>query len=108
MQGLSSRQWTPIPMKKRIVSFPLLLLAAFALAACSLLQPGPQAPLEIKLIAFNDFHGNLKTPATRVPVPDATQPNGYRLQPPGGGEQVRALVKNPKQKKSHKAGNTAG
>src|SRR5258706_10170511 len=99
MQGLSSRQWTPIPMKKRIVSFPLFLLAAFALAACSLLQPGPQAPLEIKLIAFNDFHGNLKTPATRVPVPDATQPNGYPLEPAGGEGQVTAPAQTPEQKK---------
>jgi len=95
-------------MKKRIVSFPLLLLAAFALAACSLLQPGPQAPLEIKLIAFNDFHGNLKTPATRVPVPDATQPNGYRLEPAGGVEQFSALVKSLKQKNPNNAVITAG
>ena len=96
---------------KRIVNLLPVLLVTFALASCSLLSPvqqTPQGPLEIKLIAFNDFHGNLKTPATRVPVPDASQPNGYRLEPAGGVEQFSALVKSLKRNNPNNAVITAG
>ncbi len=93
---------------KRIVRFALFPLVALALATCSLLQPAPQGPLEIKLIAFNDFHGNLKTPATRVPVADAGQPNGYRLEQAGGVEQFSALIKSLRQKNPNNAVITAG
>lgn len=96
---------------KRIVNLPPVLLVTFALASCSLLSPvqqTPQGPLEIKLIAFNDFHGNLKTPATRVPVPDASQPNGYRLEPAGGIEQFSALIKSLRQRNPNNAVITAG
>ena len=96
---------------KRIASLLLVPLVTFALVSCSLLSPvqqAPQGPLEIKLIAFNDFHGNLKTPATRVPVPDAAQPNGYRLEPAGGVEQFSALIKSLKRKNPNNAVITVG
>ena len=95
---------------KRIVA---PLLASLTLVACGLL-PTPSLdatklpPLEIKLIAFNDFHGNLKVPATRVPVPDPSQPNGFRLEPAGGVEQFSALIKSLKQKNPNHAVISAG
>jgi len=49
-------------------------------------------PVDVKLIAFNDFHGNLKTPSLRIPVPDASQSVGFRFEPAGGVEQFAALV----------------
>jgi 5'-nucleotidase len=52
----------------------------------------PTASVEVKLIAFNDFHGNLKTPSLRIPVPDASQSVGFRFEPAGGVEQFAALV----------------
>ena len=95
---------------KRIVT-PLLL--SLTLVSCALQTPTQQAPapqrlLEIKLIAFNDFHGNLQTPSTRVPVPDATQASGFRLDPAGGVEQFSALVKSLKRKNPNNAVITAG
>ena len=54
--------------------------------------------VDVKLIAFNDFHGNLMTPNLRVPVPDATQSIGFRLEPAGGVEQFAALVRSLKEK----------
>ena len=45
-------------------------------------------PVDVKLIAFNDFHGNLKTPSLRIPVPDASQSVGFRFEPAGGVEVV--------------------
>jgi 5'-nucleotidase len=50
-------------------------LAALALSACAahIAPPNPpvaQAPVEVQILAFNDFHGNLETPAP-VEVTDA-------------------------------------
>jgi 5'-nucleotidase len=89
------------------------LLLSLLLAACTQLAPlpdagAPPAPLIVKLIAFNDFHGNLKTPSTRVPVPDATQPNGFRLDVAGGIEPFAALVNALRQSNPNHAVVTAG
>jgi 5'-nucleotidase len=54
--------------------------------------------VDVKIIAFNDFHGNLRTPSLRVPVPDATQSTGMRFDPAGGIEQFSALVQSLKGK----------
>lgn len=54
--------------------------------------------VDVKIIAFNDFHGNLKTPNLRVPVPDPTQSTGFRLEAAGGAEQFSALVQKLKAK----------
>ena len=66
------------------------------------------AMVDVKLIAFNDFHGNLKTPNLRVPVPDATQSIGFRLEPAGGIEQFAALVRSLKEKNSNHVVVSAG
>ena len=93
-------------------NFALSLLSVSLASCTSFSLPEPmqkqRAPLEIKLIAFNDFHGNLKTPATRVPVPDATQASGSRLEPAGGVEQFSALIKSLKRKNPNNAVVTAG
>ncbi len=69
----------------------LLLAAAFALAACSQPQPTPDEaaqdsePVSVKLIGFNDFHGNLEGPAGKVSV------DGEDV-PAGGVAQMKAHV----------------
>ena len=43
-----------------------ILALSLPLAACATVQPGPPptaAPVEVQILAFNDFHGNLETPA---------------------------------------------
>ena len=72
------------------------------------LAPATQATVEVKLIAFNDFHGNLRTPSLRVPVPDATKPTGIRFDPAGGIEQFSALVQSLKAKNPNYAVVSAG
>jgi 5'-nucleotidase len=71
-------------------------------------MPASSEPLKVKLIGFNDFHGNLKMPATRVPVPDPAQSTGMRFEPAGGIEQFSALVKSLKAKNPNHAVVTAG
>ncbi|GGB38937.1 multifunctional 2',3'-cyclic-nucleotide 2'-phosphodiesterase/5'-nucleotidase/3'-nucleotidase [Sphingomonas metalli] len=67
-----------------------LLLAGLALAGCTTagLRPagpmadGDAAPVEVHILAFNDFHGNLAKPELSMPV---TGPDGRTVQAPAGG-----------------------
>ncbi|MBI3714803.1 MAG: bifunctional metallophosphatase/5'-nucleotidase [Betaproteobacteria bacterium] len=72
------------------------LVALAALAAAGLLAGCANAPrsarVDVTLIAFNDFHGNLKSPNLQVKMPDATRPDGVRPVVAGGVEAFSALV----------------
>lgn len=61
-----------------------LLACALALAGCAnqLTRLPLTEPFAIKIIAFNDFHGNLEPPRQAV---DAIDPNGTKLAVPAGG-----------------------
>ena len=89
-----------------------IAVAVVTFAGCASLQntqpASLQGPLEVKLIAFNDFHGNLKTPSNRVPVPDASQATGIRFDPAGGVAQFGALIKKLKAKNPNYAVVTGG
>ena len=93
-----------------------ILVVATLVASCAQLPANLPAPVakaasatvEVKIIAFNDFHGNLRTPSLRVPVPDATQSTGMRFDPAGGIEQFSALVQSLKAKNKNFAVVSAG
>jgi 5'-nucleotidase len=70
--------------------------------------PAKSATVDVKVIAFNDFHGNLKTPSLRIPVVDPAAPNGLRFEPAGGVEQFAAVVKALKAKNPNHVVVTAG
>ncbi len=74
------------------------LLVSLVVAGCANMAPGPAGqPLKVKLIAFNDFHGNLEPPGAviRAPegglAPDATDRDV--AVPAGGGARFATLVK---------------
>jgi 5'-nucleotidase len=47
----------------------LILLVALAfLPACATLPPASRQPVEVQILAINDFHGNLETPDGTIPV----------------------------------------
>ena len=104
----------PMPIKLLSLSLRSAFVAGVVvtIAGCASLQDTQpaalQRPLEVKLIAFNDFHGNLKTPSNRVPVPDATQATGIRFDPAGGVAQFAALIKKLKAKNPNYAVVTGG
>ena len=70
--------------------------------------PTPSATVDVKIIAFNDFHGNLRTPSLRVAVPDASQSTGMRFEPAGGIEQFSAMVQSLKAQNKNVAVVSAG
>jgi 5'-nucleotidase len=61
------------------------------LAACAT-PHAPDEPLHVTLVAFNDFHGYLDTPAGRVPLRDAVTGVVTERVPSGGVEYLATLV----------------
>jgi len=61
-------------MRRVIALFPLALLAACSTTP----RPAPVAtgPVEVQILAINDFHGNLEPPNLTVPAADAPVPAG--------------------------------
>jgi 5'-nucleotidase len=73
-----------------------VFLALAALAACQPVhEVGPRAadaPLRLKLIAFNDFHGYLDPPGTPTRWPDPADPERVHELPTGGAPQLAGLI----------------
>jgi 5'-nucleotidase len=63
----------------------LPLAAALALAGCAT----PRTPIDVKLIGFNDYHGNLQSPGSFAP--NLALPAAQRV-PVGGAEYIAAHV----------------
>ena len=68
-------------MNALLRSIPMLALAVGACAG-PMASRGPAAPVEVGIVAINDFHGSLESPRQSVP---AAQPDGSILQVPAGG-----------------------
>ena len=56
----------------RVLAFGLIGL----LAACATVPPPPAGPVEVQILAINDFHGNLEPPNMTVPAADGAVPAG--------------------------------
>ena len=72
-----------------------LLPAAFAalLAACAPLVPAPAGPVEVKILAINDFHGNLRPPQGGIRVRDPQAAGKTVTLRAGGAEHLATAVK---------------
>ena len=57
-------------MFRKAVAFALFALAGCATRPTAVVPVAPAAPIEVQILAFNDFHGNLEPPAP-VEVTDA-------------------------------------
>ncbi len=70
------------------------VIAALALAAlASPAMAQSPAPVELRILAINDFHGNLKPPPGGIRIDDPDD-NGKKIMvPAGGAEQMATLVK---------------
>jgi len=72
---------------------PLWILAAAALVAgCATPVAPPAAPVEIKILAINDFHGNLKPPLGGIRIKDPANPGKTVNVVAGGAEHMATMV----------------
>ena len=76
-------------MKRRLL--PVLL--AGLLAGCAGLTPPPRGPVDVQILAINDFHGNLKPPVGGIKIADPKDKTKQISVPAGGSEHVATLLK---------------
>ena len=68
---------------------PALVLLAL-LAACA--APRPTTPVQVKILAINDFHGNLKAPQGGIRIRDPHDPSKTLNVPAGGAEHMATAL----------------
>jgi 5'-nucleotidase len=77
-----------------------VLLAAALLMAAILAAPGvaqTAAPVELRILAINDFHGYLQPPAGGIAIADPADRTKKIVVPAGGSERMATLVKELRQ-----------
>ena len=94
-------------MDRLLRLIPCAVVAAW-LAACAAPPAPPAGPLSVKLIAINDFHGNLKPPQGGIRVPDPARPGQFLVVPAGGAEYLATAIAAAKAKNPHHAVVAAG
>ncbi len=65
------------------------LVAAVATAPC---QAETAAPVSLRILAINDFHGNLRPPPGGIRITDPDDPTKKIMVPAGGAEHMATLV----------------
>ncbi|WP_137940336.1 bifunctional metallophosphatase/5'-nucleotidase [Chitinivorax sp. B] len=88
----------------RLTALSLALMAS--LTGCNTTN-GSSDPVDVKIIAFNDFHGNLKSPGT-VTVADPADVSKTIKVPAGGAEALATWISNLKAKNPNHVVVTAG
>lgn len=73
---------------------PILAAAFVALvAACSTTPPRSTTPVEVKILAINDFHGNLRPPQGGIRIRDPQDATKTVNVPAGGSEHLATAVR---------------
>jgi 5'-nucleotidase len=70
------------PMLRYLIATALLFLLATEPFPASAANRAPSRPIEVQILAFNDFHGNIEWPKLAVPKLDR---RGDEVQVPAGG-----------------------
>jgi 5'-nucleotidase len=72
-----------------------LVTTAALLAGCATAPapaPMPTEPVKVRILAINDFHGNLRPSAGGIRVADAANPGRTKVVPAGGAEHLSTAV----------------
>ncbi len=69
-----------------------LIVAAFALVACTTAPPRATQPVNVKILAINDFHGNLQPPRGGIRIKDPADAGKTINVPAGGSEHLATAV----------------
>ncbi len=70
-----------------------IAVCAGLLAACSTAPLRPTTPVEVKILAINDFHGNLRPPQGGIRVRDPQDAGKTVTVPAGGAEHLATAVR---------------
>jgi 5'-nucleotidase len=71
----------------------LACLGAWLLASCAAIPPAaPQQPVTVRLIAFNDFHGNLESRGAHAALARPRRPEEGGAAGAGGAAPLAGLV----------------
>jgi 5'-nucleotidase len=73
-----------------LTSTGALLAAAALLAGCA--TPRATEPVQVKVLAINDFHGNLKVPPGGIRIQDRANPGKTINVPAGGAEHLATAI----------------
>jgi 5'-nucleotidase len=84
--------------------FPALMLCVAAGCAGT----APRAPVELRLVAFNDFHGNLETPSLGVTAADPGSTGARTRVTAGGVAHLATAIRQLRQGHAHTAVVAAG
>ena len=68
----------------------ITLFSVAVLTGCA--TPPPATPVQVKILAINDFHGNLKAPPGGIRIKDPADPTKTINVPAGGAEQLATAV----------------
>ena len=71
----------------------LPILAAIVLALSASCHAQSAAPVELRILAINDFHGNLRPPPGGIRIADPDDKTKKIVVPAGGSERMATLVK---------------
>ena len=69
-------------MRRYLIATALFFLLSLEPFAASAARPARGRPIDVQILAFNDFHGNIESPKLAVPLPDS---HGSEIQVPAGG-----------------------
>ncbi len=82
----------PNPKMLRAAAPLLAALTAMALVGCASSPPPPLPPLQVRVLALNDYHGNLKSLPNALRIADAANPGRTVAVPTGGVDQLAGLL----------------
>ena len=69
-------------MRRYLIATALFFLLSLEPFAASAARSARGRPIDVQILAFNDFHGNIESPKLAVPLPDS---HGSEIQVPAGG-----------------------
>jgi 5'-nucleotidase len=79
--------------RRRVAIVALSALSATALAFSHASRAADAAPVDLRILAINDFHGNLKPPPGGISIVDPADKTRRISVPAGGAEHMATLVK---------------
>ncbi|MBB1091857.1 5'-nucleotidase C-terminal domain-containing protein [Rhodopseudomonas palustris] len=80
---------TPLPLRLAL----LAPVVALTLASTPLLADDAAAPVDLRILAINDFHGYLRPPQSGIAIDDPADPAKKITVPAGGAEHMATLIR---------------